>query len=517
MNILNYFIEANICLVFFYLLYRLLLGNETNFAFNRMFLLSAIGLSLVVPFLELGKLDSIAAIGAIVPAHLLPEVTIGTGTESGEVTAAGGINIWSLVISLYFTVAGLLMLRFLYRSRRLLVIIRTAPLFAEVQNARILAVSEPVTTFSIFRHIIISNPSSLTENEKELIIRHEMVHVQQRHTWDIVIAELLCIVFWFNPTALAIKKKLRDAHEFQADQKASEGGDIQEYCSLLARISLQSAGFTLANHFNKSLTIKRINMMKTIKRKISRWKVAVLVPAISGVLAFIACQDQVMNDLNTVALNSSAALDVPAHVQDRYATLSKANPDANYIILELQQEGQEKLKELRQEYGLPSTVEIFQSPGSTFNNAAVYHETKAAMILHETNDSGNDSRVFAILEYTDQVQALSDRTVQDGEIFLVVEETAYPAEGMEKLYQFVTENMSYPSQAKKAGIEGRVFIEFVVEKDGTLTNFKSLKGIGHGCDEEAIRVLAMSPPWKPGLQHGEPVRQKMVMPVTFEL
>jgi protein TonB len=139
------------------------------------------------------------------------------------------------------------------------------------------------------------------------------------------------------------------------------------------------------------------------------------------------------------------------------------------------------------------------------------------MILHETNDSGNDSRVFAILEYTDQVQALSDRTVQDGEIFLVVEETAYPAEGMEKFFQFVTESMKYPREAEEAGITGRVFIEFVVEKDGTLTNFKSLKGIGHGCDEEAIRVVALSPPWKPALQKGQPVRQRMVLPVAFDL
>src|SRR5690606_10128314 len=518
MNTLNYFVEANICLVFFYALYRVLLDKETKFGFNRTFLLGAIGISVAVPFLKFGNIGNLPAIGDALPTYWLPEVVIGdANTPVEEINASMGVPIWSVITWGYLLVAGFLLLRFLYRCVRLTIFIRTAPLFAEIQKVRVLAVQETVTAFSVFRYIIIGNPSSLTNEERELILRHEMVHVQQRHTWDSLAAEILCIVFWFNPVARETKKKLRDVHEFQADEKASEGNDTQTYCSLLARISLQSAGFGLVSHFNKSLTIKRINMIKTMKTKISRWKVAMLAPAVAGVLAFVACQDQVMSDLNTVAQNSSVALDVPRQVQDRYDVLTKANPASRYVILELQKEGQEKLKELRAEYGLPSTVELFESPGSTFDNAAVHKETKAAMILHETDDTVDDARVFAILEYTPEVVTLSNSTVQDGEIFLVVEETAHPDGGMEKFYAFVKENMSYPTEARENGTEGRVFIEFVVEKDGSLTNFKSLKGIGHGCDDEAIRVVALSPPWVPALQKGKPVRQRMVLPVVFNL
>ena len=238
------------------------------------------------------------------------------------------------------------------------------------------------------------------------------------------------------------------------------------------------------------------------------------------VFFIIACQDQVMDDLNAIAMNSSVALDVPRHVQDRYDQLSKENPDSRYVIVEVQNGGLSKLKEMEQQYGQFKSVEIIRTGeqiSGILGNAAVNEPTDTSVPVTLERSADDDSRTFAIIEFTDQVRTLSAKAMLEGEIYLVVEETANPAEGMEKLYQFVTENMSYPSQAKKAGIEGRVFIEFVVEKDGTLTNFKSLKGIGHGCDEEAIRVLAMSPPWKPGLQHGEPVRQKMVMPVTFEL
>ena len=77
--------------------------------------------------------------------------------------------------------------------------------------------------------------------------------------------------------------------------------------------------------------------------------------------------------------------------------------------------------------------------------------------------------------------------------------------------------MKYPSQARRMGIEGRVFVQFVVDKDGTVTEVKSVKGIGAGCDEEAERVLRMSPKFKPGKQRGRSVKVRMVLPIIFRL
>jgi len=105
------------------------------------------------------------------------------------------------------------------------------------------------------------------------------------------------------------------------------------------------------------------------------------------------------------------------------------------------------------------------------------------------------------------------------EIFLVVEETAAPVGGMNAFYEYVGKQMQgkYPAQARRMGIEGRVFVEFVVEKDGTLTDVKAIKGIGAGCDELAVKVVQNAPKWKPGKQRGKPVRQKMVLPIVFKL
>lgn len=103
------------------------------------------------------------------------------------------------------------------------------------------------------------------------------------------------------------------------------------------------------------------------------------------------------------------------------------------------------------------------------------------------------------------------------QVFSVVEESAEPKGGMPAFYKFVGEKMKYPAQARRMGVEGRVFVEFVVNRDGSIVDVKAIKGIGAGCDEEAVRVVQSAPSWKPGKQRGKPVRQKMVIPIIFKL
>jgi len=103
------------------------------------------------------------------------------------------------------------------------------------------------------------------------------------------------------------------------------------------------------------------------------------------------------------------------------------------------------------------------------------------------------------------------------EIFTIVEDQpAFPG-GNAAFYKFVASNMTYPAQARRMGIEGRVFVQFVVDKDGAVTEVKAVKGIGAGCDREAERVLNSSPKWTPGKQRGRSVKVRMVLPIIFKL
>lgn len=103
------------------------------------------------------------------------------------------------------------------------------------------------------------------------------------------------------------------------------------------------------------------------------------------------------------------------------------------------------------------------------------------------------------------------------EIFMVVEESAMPIGGLTAFYDFVKTKLKYPAQARRMNVEGKVFVQFVVEKDGSITDVKTIKGIGAGCDEEAIRVVQSAPHWKPAKQRGKAVRQRMVIPITFKM
>jgi protein TonB len=114
-------------------------------------------------------------------------------------------------------------------------------------------------------------------------------------------------------------------------------------------------------------------------------------------------------------------------------------------------------------------------------------------------------------------QEIEEEEIVEAEIFTVVEAMPEFPGGMGKLMAYLGNNIKYPPLARESGIQGRVFINFVVEPDGKISNVKVLRGIGGGCDEEAIRVVEAMPKWKPGMQRGKPVRVSYNLPVKFTL
>ncbi len=103
------------------------------------------------------------------------------------------------------------------------------------------------------------------------------------------------------------------------------------------------------------------------------------------------------------------------------------------------------------------------------------------------------------------------------EVYQIVEQMPQFPNGEEAMMQYIAEQVKYPAEAKKADAQGRVFVGFIVEPDGSLSDFKVLRGIGHGCDEEALRVVKSMPKWKPGMQRGKAVRVQYLVPVNFKL
>ena len=117
-----------------------------------------------------------------------------------------------------------------------------------------------------------------------------------------------------------------------------------------------------------------------------------------------------------------------------------------------------------------------------------------------------------------RMDTIHEEVIEDGELFGCIVETMPSFRGgQQKLFEFIGNNVVYPQEAIDAGVEGRVFVEFYIEKDGSVTDGKVLKGIGYGCDEEALRVIGLMPKWYPGKQRGKAVRVRYTMPINFKL
>ena len=112
---------------------------------------------------------------------------------------------------------------------------------------------------------------------------------------------------------------------------------------------------------------------------------------------------------------------------------------------------------------------------------------------------------------------VEEEEVVEAEIFTIVEEMPEFPGGMQKLADYLAKNIKYPQMARESGIQGRVFVNFVIETDGSVSKVNGMRSLGGGCDEEAMRVVKAMPKWKPGKQRGKPVRVSYILPVNFKL
>ena len=122
-----------------------------------------------------------------------------------------------------------------------------------------------------------------------------------------------------------------------------------------------------------------------------------------------------------------------------------------------------------------------------------------------------------VIEEYEFVPEIEEEEIVEAEIFKVVEEMPEFPGGAAKMMEYIQKNIKYPMMARESDIQGRVFVNFVVEPDGSITNVTVMRGIGGGCDEEALRVVQSMPNWKPGKQRGKAVSCKYTVPVSFRL
>lgn len=512
---LNYLLEANLGLLLFYVVYATILRHETDFRIKRVYILSAILASLVFPLLHFSSGNNlIPSLSTIIPVYWLPEVVITAGSipSPEHEQTFPQFAAWNFIFILYGCGVVVMLILFLCRLTNLLFVIRRSTGYA-IGAYKIIESEKNQSSFSFFHYIFIGYAHKLSSVEKQQIIKHELVHAKYFHSFDILLINILSIFFWFNPILMLYKKIFVQLHEFEADARAVENSDMNDYCSLLARVALLSADFKLANHFSNSLTVKRIEMMRTIKTKITRWKLVAMAIILPLFFFIVACQDQVTQDVVDIVRNSNHPFEVPENVQVRYDQLKKENPNANYVLVELNEEAQKQLADMEAKYGLPKSIEIYK----TENGEWITGKSDSGVIVKSDQETTSKQKTLAIIEYNEQMKQIGEASKMEGDIFTVVEESAGFEGGFEALGTFIGQNLKYPEASRQAKKEGTVFIRFVVNQDGTLSDFVTMKGVDPLMDNEALRVAQLLPKWNPGKQNGKAVRQQFVLPIRFSL
>lgn len=188
------------------------------------------------------------------------------------------------------------------------------------------------------------------------------------------------------------------------------------------------------------------------------------------------------------------AFEWPAHRDGRYVDLGGVKDDFEDIL------------------EIPPTVHLPPPPPKIQLPKIVEVENEVELDPEPDVDLDIEVTIDTIIE-----EVVKPKEEEVDEVVDIVEDDPQFPGGIQAFYKYVRENMKYPSQARKMGVEGRVFIQFVVDEKGNLSEVKAIKGIGAGCDEEAERVLRESPRFIPGKQRGRPVKVRMVMPIVFKL
>ena len=466
-NVVNFIIESGVSLALLSLIYVLFLRKETFFKINRWFLLGSVLFSVILPVIKLRIFTPqplmLAEITVTPYRNLLESITVYSHGLSGSVEQA----ILSANLLIYCYLAGVTFFfgRFLFRIIQLVLIIRSS----QVQSAngfKLVMLENETSPYSFLNYIFVGQ-SLMKSNGYDKMIEHELEHVRQGHSFDVIVLELLTVFQWFNPFMWMLNRAIRENHEYLADQAVlTKGFSRAEYKSLLIN-QFVGGQLVIANNFNYSIIKNRIKMMSKIKSSklaISKIAFGILV-ACALVIAF-ACEQK-----ESVNTGQSEEQVVKVTIQGEKLKIDGTAADV------------EKLKSMF------SDNSGFEVVTDSLGNTLLVRKEKTEI-----------------------------KELEPGEqIFTVVEQMPEFPGGEMALRQYIASTVKYPDAAVKNGTQGKVYVTFVVSKDGNVADSRIARGVDASLDAEALRVVNSLPKWKPGTQRGQAVNVQYTIPINFKL
>lgn len=562
-----YLIKAAVINAIILAFYYITFSKSNSFLLMRITLLFAMTLPLLVPLIPFPFEYQQYSSGLPILSIRLPETVISHTTNNYSV-----FNWIDSPRLLYYGVSLLLLLGMIIsicaiiqkriRSYKFLTSFGTVDLEGSVKSP-----------FSFFSWVFLS-PNDLTHPQLEMILKHEFCHVRQMHSIDRVLSGIFRSILWFSPFAHITSGLLSEVHEYQADSKVIKVFSKNAYSDLILSFYLNPNPSSISNNFSLHIK-KRINMINNFNfRRLNFGRILTGI-CISLSLVFMT---SMVTTTTKQPVKENRAYELPdANVSNTISTSLSILDNRPDTVRKVQQSNKTTDETevtpaqypggdaARQKFiienivypedarkaGTEGTVfvQFIISPTGKITNAKVLKGVslsidKAALeVVNKMPDwiparkdnkpvsfemtipfkfslSNDKAEQGSKVSGAKNIGSKSANTPQKNEIrtvFTEVEEAPMFPGGDEARMKYMNENIKYPAEAVKKGLQGTVFVSFVIEPDGSITNAKVIRGIGGGLDEIALNAVKNMPDWIPGKVKGKSVPVQFNMPVKFKL
>ncbi len=550
---ITYILESLAFQLVFLLAYDLFLKKETFFQWNRAYLLGTFALSFILPWVK------IQALQTTMPQELetttvflsqLNGVVLGPGAK--ETSFLERIPWPYLVLGAGSILAATWFVIKLYQIAWL----RKKGEVKYYKDFTKIIVPKSVTAFSFFRNIFMGD--GIHKEKEANILAHELVHVKQLHSFDLLFFELARIIFWFNPLVYIYQNRVAELHEFIADERAVKHNK-QAHFEMLLSEAFHTQNISFVNQFfNRSLIKKRIVMLQKKKSKaVWQLKYVLLLPLVLGMLVYTSCEtnkeDAELDSVDEVSLTVVNEIpfvvidEVPvfpgcedaddkracfqekmqAHIRKNFRYPEEAQKlgiqgrvssifiiDTEGNIVDIRMRGPHELLEKETERILSKLPQM--QPGK--------HEGKMVKVpfsipitfrLDGTDDDELNKEIQKFGERGDGWVPFAE--IDEAPVFPGCENAADKrACFLESMQEHIRKHFNYPKEAQEKGVQGRVAIVFGIDAEGDIVDIKS-KGPSPILEAEAQKIIAKLPKMEPAMQDGKPADVIFSIPITFKL
>lgn len=545
---IQYILESVAFQLLFLIIYDLFLKRETFFQWNRVYLLGTFVLTLVLPWIKIEALKT--TVSNKFTAY--PEYLWGLNMAS-EVVLTKDTSYFNLSwyeMTFYggmFLAAGLFILKLIQIQR-----LKSKGEVCYFNNFTRVVVAKSNIAFSFFKTIFLGD--EVLKKEHESILQHEMVHIQQGHSLDLLFYELMRIVLWFNPLVYVYQSRISELHEFIADAKVSKFHKKEQYQHLLAEV-FQTHHISFINQFFKSSLIKKriVMLQKSKSKNVWQLKYLLLLPLIAGMLVYTSCEgdnskvpqeelESTKSRGNTSDSSIEEGLEVPFFYVDEVPVFPGCENAADKRAC-FNEKIQEHIRKHfnypaeAQEKGIQGKVSVMFTIDEVGNITNIKRRGPNRLLEDETEriisrlpkmlpgkQNGTEVKVpfsipisFKLKEERTEFIESTFNEVDEVPIFPGCEDATNKRDCFNKMMQkHIRKNFHYPEAAQEAGIQGRVSVLLTVDKEGNIDNLR-MRGPNKSLEEEAERIIMRLPKMEPGKQKGVAANVIYSIPISFKL